>query len=107
MAAPGHEYVRRLDVTVNDTLGMSCLEPFRSLNGKVEELTHLERTVGDAVLQRCPFQKLHRDAGLGFMLPDLVNCADIGMIQGRGSARFPSKAFEGLCVPDDVVGDKL
>jgi hypothetical protein len=31
------------------------------------------------------FQKLHRDEGLGFVLPDIVNCADIGMIQDRGS----------------------
>src|SRR5207245_6027481 len=98
MAAPGHEYVRRLDVTVNDTLGMSCLEPFRSLNGKVEELTHLERTVGDAVLQRCPFQKLHRDEGLGFMLPDLVNCADIDRKSTRLNSSHGSISYAVFCL---------
>ena len=41
------------------------------------------------------------------MLADLVNRADVGMIQSRGRPRFAAKTFEGLCVPGELVGQEL
>ena len=41
------------------------------------------------------------------MFADLVNGADVGMVQGGGSASFASKALEGLRVPCQVFGQKL
>src|ERR1700680_760560 len=52
----------------------------------------------NAMLQRRPFQKLHRDEGLGIMLADLINRADVGMIEGRRSAGFAPEALGGLGV---------
>ena len=50
------------------------------------------------MLQRRPFQKFHRDEGLGVVLANLVNRADVGMIERRRSAGFAAEALKRLCV---------
>ncbi len=67
----------------------------------------LERTEGDAVLQRRAFQELHRDEGLVFVLADFVNGADVGMIESGGRAGFAPEAFESLRVVGKLVGKEL
>jgi hypothetical protein len=44
---------------------------------------------------------------MAIMLADLVNSADVGMIQGRSSARFAAEAFESLGIVGRIVGKKL
>lgn len=41
------------------------------------------------------------------MLPNLVNRADVGMVQGRSGAGFAAEAFEGLGILGRIVGEKL
>ena len=41
------------------------------------------------------------------MLPEVVNRADIGMIEGRGGARLAAEAFEELAVLGEFFGQKL
>jgi hypothetical protein len=102
--AIGHEYVCRLNVAMNDTFGVRCFERIGDLNGETEEHAHFQRAGTNAMLQRGPFQKLHRDEGLGFVFANLVDGGDAGMIQGRCSAGFTSKAFQCLRVSSEVVG---
>ena len=61
----------------------------------------------DAVLQRQPVQKLHGDEGLAVLLADVVNGADVGMIQRGGGLRFALETLEGLRVTGDFVGQEL
>jgi hypothetical protein len=44
---------------------------------------------------------------LAILLPDLVDGADIGMVQGRGGLGFTPEAFQRLRVLGDVVGQEL
>ena len=62
---------------------------------------------GDAVLQRRAFQKLHCDEGLGFVLADLVDGADVGVIQSGGRASFAPEALESLGVVGKFVRKEL
>src|SRR5262249_41356029 len=60
-----------------------------------------------ALLQRLPLEILHGDEGLAFVLTDLVNRADVGMIECRGGTRFTSKAFQRLGVHGKTFGQEL
>jgi hypothetical protein len=58
-------------------------------------------------LRRKRVQKLHRNERLPIFLADIMNRADVGMIQGRGSLGLPLKASKGLGIEGEVVGEKL
>ena len=57
-----------------------------------------QRTPRDAVLQRRAVQKLHDDERLPILLPDLMDGADIGVIQCGSSLSFSLEASQHLGV---------
>src|SRR5580658_2020322 len=59
------------------------------------------------MLQRYSVKKLHNQERMAILLPDLVDGADIGMIECRGRLRLPLEPRQGLSVFDDVSGQKL
>ena len=61
----------------------------------------------DAVLQGHAIQKFHRDEGLTFIVADLVNGADVWMVQSRGGAGFAAKTLQRLRVLGKIVGKKF
>ncbi len=52
----------------------------------------------DAVLQRLALQKLHDDEGLAFVLTNLMNGADIGMVERGGGAGLALETLQRLAV---------
>jgi hypothetical protein len=48
------------------------------------------------MLQRRPIQEFHRDESLSIFLADVVNGADIRMIESGGRLSFASEAFQSL-----------
>src|SRR5438552_873256 len=99
--------IRRLNVTVNDTLGMCCVESVGDLNSKCEHRLQLHRTVADHVLQRCAIQEFHGDERLSILLADVVNRANVGMIQSGRGASLTAKAFERLRITGQFFRQKL
>ena len=71
------------------------------------ERLDVERPPGDAMLQRHAVEKLHGDEGLAIVLSDLVDGADVGMIERRGRLRFALKAGERLRIARDFVGQEF
>src|SRR5258708_31583881 len=59
------------------------------------------------MLQAYAVQKLHGDERLLAMLADFVDGADTRMIESRGGASFPAKAFQSLRVPRQFIGQEL
>jgi len=59
------------------------------------------------VLQRGAVQKLHRDEGLSLVLPNLVNSANIGVVQSRGRACFAAKALKSARILGKLRREKL
>ncbi len=92
VAALGDEDVRGLDVAVDDAFGMRGVECIGNLNRQTEQNIVLERFSGDAMLQRHAVQKLHGDECLPVLFPNVINRADIGVIQRRCGLRFALKA---------------
>jgi len=81
VAAFGDKNIGGLDVAVDDPLGVGSVQRVGDLDFERQNEFGFQRTPSDALLQRHPVQKLHGDEGL----PNLVDGADIGMVQcGRG-----------------------
>jgi hypothetical protein len=57
--------------------------------------------------QGLPLRILHSDEGLAFILADLVDGTDMGMVQSGGGARLTLKAFQSLAVLGKVFGEEL
>jgi hypothetical protein len=61
----------------------------------------------DPLPQGLPFQQLHDQERLTLVLTDIVNCADVGMIERTRGARLPLKAFQGLVILDKTFGQEF
>ena len=66
-----------------------------------------QRTARHHVLQGEAVQKLHGDEALALVLANLVDGANVGMVEGGGGAGFAAEAFECLRILRHVVGKKL
>ena len=72
-----------------------------------EQHLHFQRTAGDRVLQGHAIQKLHGDEGLAILFADVVNGADVGMVERGSGLGLALKALQRLAVLGDIVGQKL
>ena len=75
---------------------MRRVQRVRDLNRQVKQRIRLQGLTLDTLLERLAFQQLHRDERLVCVFADLVDCADIGMIQGRCGSCLTAKSFERL-----------
>ena len=62
---------------------------------------------GDHFFQRAAFQILHGDEGAAVLLADVVNGADVGMVQSGGGPRFALEPAQRLPVARQVVRQEL
>ena len=92
MAALGHEDISRLDVTMNDTFAMCRVQRIGNLNCQTEQDIGFEGLSCYLMFQRHPVQKFHCDESQRLLLANVINCADIGMIQCRCGLSFALKA---------------
>src|SRR5215831_746938 len=107
MSALGHENIGRFDVPMNYPCFMRRVQGVGDLDGKREDHIRLHRTITDAVLQRHAIEILHGNEGLPVLLSDLVDGADMGVVQCGGSLSFSLEAAESLWVLGDIVGQEL
>src|SRR5215469_7102226 len=88
VAAGGDKNIRGLDVAMDDPPRMGRIERVRHFDAPVKEQIQRNGFAFDAVLQRRPIEKLHRDEWLAtFFLAslerdfaDFVDGADVGMV---------------------------
>ena len=103
----GDEDVRRLHVAVHDPLAVGGVESVGDVQAEVQKLLGLKPPGEDAVLQCLPLQAFHDDEGLPLVLADVVDGADVGMIQGRGGLRLTLEALTGGRVAEVGLGEEL
>ena len=82
-------------------------ERVRNLHPEVQKLFERDGLALDAVLQRRPFQALHDDEEPVLMFADVVDGADVGMIQRRCGTRFPLKSLSCLGILCQFFGKEL
>ena len=107
MAAFGDENIGRLDVAVDDALGMSGIESVRNLDRQTEQGLRVHSLSGDALFQRHAVHEFHGDERLTFVLTDLEDRADIWMVQRRRGLCLSLETGQRLWVSRYVVRKKL
>jgi len=103
-AFAGHQDIGRLEITVNDPLLMGLGHAPDGLEDDVERLFLLERPPLDLVPKAFAFIVGHDDIHPAvFRLFDLVNVADIGMIESRGGSGFLDEPLPRIGVRGPLV----
>src|ERR1700675_4865047 len=105
--ALGDKNVCGFDVAMDDPFGVGRVQRIGNLNRQAEQNVGLEGLSGDPMLERQSIQKLHHDEGLTILLPDFIDRADIGMVEGRGRLRLPLEASQCLGILGDIIGEKF
>ena len=67
----------------------------------------LERAPGDAMLQRRPVEELHDEERAAVLLADVVDGADVGVVQRRRGPRLAAESGQGLGIVGEVWRQEL
>src|SRR5690348_17509729 len=95
---------------MNDAARVRRVERVGDFDAPVEKQIERNGIARDAMLERRAFEKLHGDVRLSNFtrsFADLVDGANVGMIERRGGAGFALEAFEGLFVARNALGKKF
>ena len=85
VAPPRDEDVRRLEVAVDDPLGVRREKRVGNLDGPGDDFVRLEAPLDHALAERLALEQLHRNEVAAFMLVDVVDRANVRVVErGRG-----------------------
>ena len=100
----GEEGVRRLQVPVQVAGLVQCLERGEHALRERQHLRERERPALEAARQRLALEQLHRDEEVARVLADVVDLADVRVLDARGGARLAPEALARRVVG---LGDRL
>ena len=92
---------------MHNAFAVGGIEGISNFDSECQQHVGFQRTPRDAVLERDTVQELHDDERMPIVLADLVNCADVRMIQRRGSLGFALEAAQRLRVLRNIVGQEF
>ena len=107
LTAIRHENVRGLDVPMDDAFRVCGIQRIGDLDAQIEHRLDLHRLASDPVPERLPLQQFHGDEASPIGLVDLVDRADVRVVQGGCGLRFALEAAECLRVVGEFVGKEL
>ena len=107
LPAARDEDVRRLDVAVHDALGVRGIERVGDLDRDVERAIEGQRPARDLFLERAAVEQLHHHVLLAVVLADVVQRADVRMVQRRGDARLATEPVERLAARGQLRRQEL
>ena len=103
----GDEDICGLDVAMDDALRVCRVESVGDLNTQIKHRFDLQRLTSDSMPERLTLQQFHGDEGSPVGFVNLIDGADVGVVQrGRGLG-LPLKTAEGLSVFGELVGKEL
>jgi len=77
------------------------------LDPQIQDEVEPERLSLESLAERLSLHQLHDDERLTLVFPDLVNRADVRMVEGRRRAGFAKEPIERRLVPDGLLGKEL
>src|SRR5208283_2861410 len=86
---------------------MRRVQGIGDLDAEIEHRFDLHRPTSDPMLQGHAIQELHDDEWTLIVLADLINCADVGVVQRGSCTSFTSESFECLWVMGDIFGQEF
>ena len=89
MTPLGNKDIRWFDFSMDNAFRVRSVKPVGNVNRDIQQFLQFYGPAGNVVLQRLAFQILHCDECFSIFFTDVVNGADVVVIQ-RGS---------GLCFP--------
>ena len=99
--------VSGLNIAMNDSFGVRGIEGVGDLDSQRDQCFQFHGTPGGAVLQRRAFQKLHGNKRFPILFADVIDSADVGMIQGRCGLCFSLKPDKAMRIPGNILRQKL
>src|ERR1700722_8403061 len=106
VATLGYEDVSGLYVAMHDPFGVGSIECVCHFDGQGKKKVGSQGTPRNAMFERHPVEKLHGDESLA-ILADVVDRADVGMVERGRGVGFASKAGERLRVHFHLFGQEL
>jgi hypothetical protein len=103
VALIGGENICWFDIPVNDSLRVCRVQRISHLYRNIQQLLQFHGPTRDGVFQGLAFQKFHSNEGFAAFLTNIVNRADIVMIQCGSGLCFPLESRQGLRVPGHVI----
>lgn len=107
MPLHGDKNVGRLYVAMYDSLRVGRIQPIRDLDRQRQQTFSLQRTPRNFVLDRHPIQKLHGDERPSLLLTNVVDSANIGVIQRRRGLRLALKAGKCLRIVSNIFREEF
>ena len=107
MPTLGDEDVGGFDIPMNDARAMGGIERVCDVNSKRQQQIGFKGLAGDAVLQHDAIQKLHGDKCFPILLANVINGADVGMVQSRRSLRLAPKTGEHIWITRNIFGQEF
>ena len=92
------EDVGGFDIAVDDARGVRGVQRVGDLRAHVEGCVQAQRTGGEPIFQRRALQILHDDERPPVLLADVVDGADVRVVQCRCHLRFAREPVQGLGV---------
>jgi hypothetical protein len=107
VAALGHEDVCRLDVPVNNSLAVGGTKRIPYLTPPFKHLRKRQRPPGHVMLQSGAFHQFHGDKHVAVLFANLVDHANVRMVERGCGTRLSLKSFQNLWIPGQVVRKKF
>ena len=103
----GDKHVAGFDVAMNNPFGVGRLQSFSDLYPELQELVCWKRLVLNPVQEGLSLQKLHHNKGLTLVISDVVNDADIGVIECRGRPSLSLEPLQCLAILGKLLRQEL
>ena len=87
-AVAGDHDVGRLDVAVDDAVGVRSRKRGGDLSTRLERRRHRQGALREDPIERRPLDELHGDEGRARLLVDVVDRDDVRVVEGGGRARL-------------------
>src|SRR5215469_13657242 len=91
MASAGYKDIARFDIAMNDPTRMSRVQRIRDFNRQLYEMFRSECFLLNHLLEGPALKELHNDVGLPLKTTEIMNRADVRVIQRRRHLRFELK----------------